>query len=148
MTSNLAIGEVFRLYLGPQVLEERALGVEEVIPGGRPARVDDPDILPFLAEQPRHPDFRAEGIAVGPNMRRDQITVVGLDQVGQRGPVDAHVGTQRAGRDHPDILAEPEVLPQPGPTIDRDPVEPRKAARYDQIGQARLPCHPSHERLG
>ena len=74
----------------PEMLEERPVRVEEVVSGRRRAGVDDADVLPLLPEQARHADLRPQGIAVGPDVRRDQEAVVGLDQVGQRGPVDAH----------------------------------------------------------
>ena len=83
-----------------EVLEERAVGVEEVVARRRRARVDDPDVLPLLPEQARHPHFRAQRVAVGPDVRGDQEPVVRLDQVGQWGPVDAHDAPRQARRNH------------------------------------------------
>ena len=92
---HLAIGQVRRVDVRAEVLEQGAAGVEVIVPRRGPARVDDADVLPLLAEEPRHADLRAECVAVGTDVRGHQEAVVQGDQVGQRSPVDAHGGGPR-----------------------------------------------------
>ena len=104
MIGDLAVGQFRGLDAMAEVLEEVRLGVEKVIPRGSRAGVDHPHVLPLLAEQARHADLRAEGVAIRPDVRRHQEAVVGLDQVGQRRPVDRHVDS--CARDRREHLSE------------------------------------------
>ena len=94
---HLAVGQVGRGNLGPQVLEQRPVRVEEIIPGRCEACVDHPDVLAPLPQKPGHSDLRAQRITVRAHVGRDEEAIVLLDQVGQRGPFHAHVGVAIQG---------------------------------------------------
>ena len=81
---DLAIGELGGLDDGAEPLEELLVGVEKIIARGHRARVDHADVLPHLTQQPGHADFRAQGVAVGPDVRCDQEAVVGFNHVFER----------------------------------------------------------------
>ena len=57
---HLAVGQVGRGDLGPEVLEQRPVRVEEIVPGRGQARVHHADVLAPLAQEPGQADLRAE----------------------------------------------------------------------------------------
>ena len=109
---DFTIGQLRRLDVRSKVLEESRLGIEEVVAGRRGTRVHHPHVLALLAQQARHAHFRTEGIPVRPDVRRHQETIVRLDQVGQRCPVDRHFRFRRILGN----LLKPEIGVCAGPT--------------------------------
>jgi hypothetical protein len=63
------------------MLEERRIRVEEAVPRRRWAGVHYPHIFSLFAEQARHADLGTQCVAIRPDVRGHQETVVGFDQV-------------------------------------------------------------------
>ena len=78
---DFAIGELRGLDDGAEPLEEGLVGVEEIVARRRRARVDHAHVFPLLTQQTGHADFGAQGVAVGPDVRRHQEAIVSFNQV-------------------------------------------------------------------
>ena len=91
----------------PNHSNKRLIGIEEVVARRRRAGVDHAHVFSLLAQQPGHADFRAKGIAVGPDVRRYQESVVCFNQVCQRRPVDHQMCPSSVVRCHRGTASPP-----------------------------------------
>ena len=76
------------------MFEERSLGVEKIVSWRSRAGIDNPHVLALLPQEPRHTNLGPQRVSVRPDVRRHEESVVRLDQIGQRSPVDAHHGSR------------------------------------------------------
>ncbi len=89
---RLAVRQIGRGPIRAEMLEEFAVRIEKVVTGRDMTDVDHPYILALLPQDARHTDFRAERIAVGPDVGRHQETIVRGDESGERREVKTHGG--------------------------------------------------------
>ena len=95
---HLAIGQLVGMDRLAEMFEQRTLGIKKVVSGRCGTDVDHTHVLALLPEQSRHADLGTECVAIGANVRRHQESVVDLDEVSQRCPVDVHADSGSRSR--------------------------------------------------